>query len=117
MMQPCKESNGPESCFFIRHAQFCSVFSDPNRLRIMFLIGEGERSVSDMAQTLGLSMPHVSQHLRVMRDKGCLNVRREGRASFYRVSNAKFLMAARLVREGLAEIMRQGANAAPDEHQ
>lgn len=111
-MQPCNNDLSPEQCLFVRHAQFCSVFSDPNRLRILFFIGDGERSVSEMAAELGLTMPHVSQHLRVMRDKGCLLVRRDGRAALYRVANPKFRMAAMLVREGLCEIMRQSAEVA-----
>jgi ArsR family transcriptional regulator len=111
VMQPCNNSLNPEQCLFIRHAQFCSLFSDPNRLRILFFIGDGERSVGEMATKLGLTMPHISQHLRVMRDRGCLIVRREGRAAYYRVANAKFLMAAQLVREGIAEVLREGAAA------
>ena len=111
-MQPCNDGKDIEGCLFVRHAQFCSVFSDPNRLRIMFMIGNGERSVSEMARELGLSMPHISQHLRVMRDKGCLVVRKEGRTSFYHISNTKFLMAAKLVREGICEMLRRGADAA-----
>jgi DNA-binding transcriptional ArsR family regulator len=110
-MQPCNNDLSPEQCLFVRHAQFCSVFSDPNRLRILFFIGDKERSVSEMAAELGLTMPHVSQHLRVMRDKGCLFVRRDGRSALYRVANPKFRQAAALVREGLCELMRQSAEA------
>lgn len=108
-MQPCNNDPNPEACLFVRHAQFCSVFSDPNRLRILFFIGDEERSVGEMAAGLGLKMPHISQHLRIMRDRGCLVVRREGRAAHYRVANPKFLTAARLVREGIDEILREEA--------
>jgi len=99
-------------CLFKRHAEFCSVFSNPLRLQMMFLIGERERSVSELASLLGLSMPHASQHLRVMRDQGALLTRKDGRAVYYRMSNPKFLAAATLVREGICEMLRRNAEAA-----
>lgn len=81
----------------------------------MFHIGEKERSVSELAELLNLTMPHTSQHLRVMRDQGALTTRREGHAVYYRLSNVKFLRAATLIREGLCELMQQSADAASEQ--
>lgn len=88
---------------FDRHAAFCKVFSSPTRLRIMWQLNEGEKSVGDLAETLGIPLVNASQHLRVMKDRGAVTTRRQGRTIFYRITNAKFLEGARLVREGLVE--------------
>ena len=53
----------PDPRLFRLHAQFCSVFSHETRLRILWLLGGGERCVSDIAAELGLSVQNVSQHL------------------------------------------------------
>jgi len=86
-----------------RQAQFCGAFSSPIRLQIMLLLGERELAVGDIAAELDYPMPLISQHLRLMRDKGCLGSRKEGKNVYYCVANRKFLEALRLVREGMAE--------------
>ena len=94
---------------FLTHASFCQVFSDEKRLRIMWFLGEEERSVGEIAAHLGGSLANASQHLRVMRDKGAVRFRKEGQTVFYRIANRKFLAGCRLIREGLLEQLGEGA--------
>lgn len=110
-MKPCNKLEPWELCLFRRHAEFCQVFSNPVRLQLLFLLGEGERSVTDMAEAVETPLPTVSQHLRVMRDLGCLQTRRDGRTVFYRLANRKFLRAAKLVREGIVELLGEQARS------
>jgi DNA-binding transcriptional ArsR family regulator len=44
------------------------------------------RPVGDIATALGLAQPSVSKHLRVLRDVGLVEVRRDGRRVFYRTN-------------------------------
>lgn len=88
---------------FKRHAEMCSICSNEKRLMIMESIGDGEKSVGDIADHLGMSSQAVSQHLRLMRDRGIVVSIRQGRQIFYEIANDKFLRAFRLVREGLIE--------------
>ncbi len=88
-------------------ASFCRVFSDPKRLRIMWGLQEGERTVSDLANLVGCSLPNVSQHLRIMRQQGMVVTRREGRSVYYRIANPKFLLGCKMVREGLLEELQK----------
>jgi ArsR family transcriptional regulator len=94
---------------FERMADYCSVMANPKRLAIMWLLGEGERSVGEIAEAIGVSIQNISQHLRVMRDKGAVACRPQGQTVFYRLANAKFLAASRLVREALSEQSRKEA--------
>lgn len=84
-------------------ADYCSVMANARRLAIMWLLGDGERSVGDIASNIGVSIQNASQHLRVMRDKGAVLHRQEAQTVLYRISNPKFLEASRLVREALQE--------------
>lgn len=96
---------------FARHASFCTVFSDEKRLRIMWFLGDSERSVGEIAEHLGTSMQNTSQHLRVMRDKGAVRTRREGQTVYYRIANSTVLAGCRLIRRGLIEEIRKGGTS------
>jgi DNA-binding transcriptional ArsR family regulator len=45
-----------------------AVLAEPTRRRILDVLREGERSVTDLTGLLGISQPTVSKHLRVLRD-------------------------------------------------
>ncbi|MFP3983102.1 MAG: ArsR/SmtB family transcription factor [Desulfurivibrionaceae bacterium] len=85
------------------HANFCSIFSSPLRLRILWFLGEEEKTVTELARELEVAVPNISQHLRIMRDQGAVDTRREGRTVYYKLANSKFLQGVRLIREGLKE--------------
>jgi ArsR family transcriptional regulator, virulence genes transcriptional regulator len=97
---------------FEMHAEFCKVFSDPKRLRIMWCLQKGERSVGDVARELGLTLSNVSQHLRMMYDRGAVTYRREGKTIIYRIANDKFIQGCLLIREGLMEQLHSRNEAA-----
>ncbi|HOP62123.1 MAG TPA: metalloregulator ArsR/SmtB family transcription factor [Spirochaetota bacterium] len=99
------EMDDPE--FFKIHAEFCSVLSNEKRLRIMWLLQGGEHSVSDIAETLGISMTNVSQHLKVLKNQGAVAERKEGKLVYYRITNRKFIEGCRLIRQGIIENFRQ----------
>lgn len=111
-MNICQEGEPLDLCLYRRHAEFCSVFANPIRLRLLFLLGPGELPVTEMARALDISLPLLSQHLRVMRDQRCLLTRKDGRTIYYRLANPKFLQAARMIREGIYEMLQQEAASA-----
>ena len=85
------------------HAAFCTIFSSPIRLQIMDFLGDKEKTVTELAEELRVSLANVSQHLRLMRDQGAVDTRRDGRTIYYRIANWKFLQGIQTVREGLLE--------------
>lgn len=61
-----------------------NAIAEPRRRDILeFLAGE-ERSVSEIVDALELEQPSVSKHLRVLRDVGLVESRREGKQMMYR---------------------------------
>ncbi len=101
-MQNAFDSDSCRAC-----AEFCTVFSNPVRARILWALREHEQSVTDLAEMAETSVQNVSQHLRLMRDKGAIRSRREGKQVFYAVANIKFLKGMGLIREGLLEEMQK----------
>jgi DNA-binding transcriptional ArsR family regulator len=61
------------------------LVAEPTRRRILDLVLEQERSVGELVEQLGLSQPGVSKHLRVLRDGGLVDVRRDAQRRLYRV--------------------------------
>jgi DNA-binding transcriptional ArsR family regulator len=60
------------------------ALGDPGRRRILTLVRDEERSAGEIAAEFDVSWPAVSQHLRVLKDAGLLNERREGARRLYR---------------------------------
>jgi DNA-binding transcriptional ArsR family regulator len=60
-----------------------NALADPTRREILERVRERPRAVTDIASTLSVSRPAVSQHLRVLRDAGLLRSHRSGRENFY----------------------------------
>ncbi len=79
------------------------MFANPRRLMILDILGEGERPVGEIAEELEVSIQNVSQHLRVMKDRGVVASRKVGQAVYYRVTNPKFSECCRLVRTAIVE--------------
>ncbi len=61
------------------------------RLRVICAIGEGERSVLDMAADLDVGQSCLSQHLAKMRNLGILEIRRDGNMVYYRIKDRRVL--------------------------
>jgi DNA-binding transcriptional ArsR family regulator len=65
-----------------------NAIAEPRRRDILDYLAPRERPVGDIVVALGLAQPSVSKHLRVLRDVGLVEVRRDGRQIFYRTNAA-----------------------------
>ncbi|HUY96767.1 MAG TPA: metalloregulator ArsR/SmtB family transcription factor [Verrucomicrobiae bacterium] len=96
-------------------AEFFRVLGHPSRIRILEVLREGERAVSELVPAIGLEASHLSQQLGVMRRAHLVQSRKEGSSVIYSVSDpmlfellevAKRILTASLseTRELLAEL-------------
>ncbi|MBT1443974.1 metalloregulator ArsR/SmtB family transcription factor [Shewanella sp. JM162201] len=68
---------------------FFKALADDTRLRIlMLIIGETELCVCELTEALGLSQPKISRHLRLLKDAGLLQDRRQGQWVYYRQADS-----------------------------
>ncbi|MCX7640797.1 MAG: metalloregulator ArsR/SmtB family transcription factor [Pyrinomonadaceae bacterium] len=63
------------------------ILSEPLRLKIIHLLQEGEKSVSELKDELNTSQPNVSKHLRILQDAGLVNRRQEGNLVYYSIAD------------------------------
>ncbi len=92
---------------FELQADVCKTLASPKRLEIISVLKDGEKSVGELVEILGVPKANVSQHLSVMRHKGILQSRREGVNIFYSITNAKVVKACLLMREVLTEQLKE----------
>jgi DNA-binding transcriptional ArsR family regulator len=87
-------------------AELCKSLSDPKRLHIIQELREGERSVSELTDRLGIKQSNTSQHLAVLRRMGIISPRKQGSTIYYKLANPKIAEACDLVHEVIAEQLR-----------
>ena len=63
-----------------------NAVAEPRRREILDALAGGEHPVNELVDLLGLAQPHVSRHLRVLREVGAVVARDEGRQRVYRLN-------------------------------
>ncbi|AVP95888.1 transcriptional regulator [Ahniella affigens] len=64
-------------------ADLLRAMSNPQRLRVLCLLAEGERSVGQINADIDLSQSALSQHLAKLRDEGLVDTRKEAQTVYY----------------------------------
>ena len=67
-------------------ADVFNAVAEASRRDLLDALGDGEATVSELVDRLGLSQPQVSKHLGVLRAVGLVSVRVDGRHRWYRVN-------------------------------
>lgn len=84
----CSEAPlGPDEAAALADA--LKALADPARLRLVSIISScGEACVCDLQESLGLSQPTISHHLKVLTEAGVLTREQRGRWAYYRLDSA-----------------------------
>jgi DNA-binding transcriptional ArsR family regulator len=75
------------------------ALAHPTRLRIVELLLEGEKTVNDIAATLGVLQSGTSQHLAILTRAGVLVVEQRGSSRYYRVRGPRVARILTLIEE------------------
>ena len=96
-------------------AEFFKTLAHPARIRVLEILRDGDRAVSELIPEVGIESSHLSQQLGIMRRANLVQSRKEGATVVYSVSNptifelldvAKKILTSSLVetRDLLAEL-------------
>jgi ArsR family transcriptional regulator, lead/cadmium/zinc/bismuth-responsive transcriptional repressor len=75
-----------------RRSEIFKALADPNRLKLIYLLMDGEKCVSELLPFFDILQPTVSVHLLQLEDIGLLKVRRDGRKRYYSLADEKVLL-------------------------
>jgi DNA-binding transcriptional ArsR family regulator len=80
-------------------AELFRTLGHPARIRLLELLGDGERAVGELQEALELDSSGVSQHLAVLRRQGLLDTRKVGTTVRCRVKDPRALTLLAIARE------------------
>jgi len=83
MLKPCCTKESAESKAIDDVAGFVRAINEPNRLRILCLLKQGELCVCDIFETLALPQNLASHHLKELKEAGLVQSRKEGTKVLY----------------------------------
>ena len=94
------------------HAQMCQGLADPTRILILYLLADGPRYVTELAEMLDVRQPTVSHHLKMLRDRGLVTATREGNTVHYALRDRRIIQALDLLRAVMADVLAERAELA-----
>jgi DNA-binding transcriptional ArsR family regulator len=69
-------------------SQLMKILANPDRLLILCQLSQREMCVSQIEDELGIVQPTLSQQLVILRDKGLVSTRRDGKNIYYQINSA-----------------------------
>lgn len=87
-------------------ADFLKKVANPNRLMIVCALVDGERSVRDLEDTLGIRQPGLSQQIAELREAGLIAGRKESKSVFYRLADERVAEFVAMMHRMFCEIPR-----------
>ncbi len=102
---------GPKQQVFTVLAEIAQALGHAHRLELLEHLGQGERSVEDLATRTGLTVANTSRHLQLLRRAALVVGRREGKRIFYRLAGEDavvglLLALSRVGEQNSAEVAR-----------
>ena len=68
-------------------ADLFKVFSDSTRIRILYVLMDGEKNVSDISEAVDMNQSAVSHQLKTLKTSHLVKVRRDGKAILYSLAD------------------------------
>jgi rhodanese-related sulfurtransferase/DNA-binding transcriptional ArsR family regulator len=81
----------PKRALYAQFAIVAKAMAHENRLELLELVAQGERSVEDLAERSGISVANASQHLQHLRRAGLVAARRQAKFVLYRLADEAVL--------------------------
>ncbi|MEM2889198.1 MAG: metalloregulator ArsR/SmtB family transcription factor [Candidatus Bathyarchaeia archaeon] len=92
-------------------AKIFYALSDPDRIRILEILRDGEKCVCEIILQLGLIQPIVSRHLKIMKECGLVTCRKDKNRRLYSVTNPSLFKIVDSVSDELIKILSEYAIA------
>ena len=78
-------------------AERFKALSEPMRLRLLYALMDGEKTVSELVAETGSVQANVSKHLSVLMEADILGRRKQGTSSYYRIADESIFELCDLV--------------------
>ena len=73
------------------NATLLKSLADPTRLKIIYLLKNGELCVCQILEAIDKSQSTISHHLNMMKKEGVLSARKQGKWIYYKLTNENII--------------------------
>jgi len=87
------------------HRYVCEGIGDSKRLKLLYLVADHPRNVTELTEALDISQPTVSHHLRILRERGLVKTERDGTTIYYSLGDPRILQAIEIMRSFVADLL------------
>ena len=102
----------PTNSLYEVKARIVRLLAHPKRLEIVDLLEHGDRTVTEISDTIGLSQAGTSQQLSLLRRGAIVEIRKQGNFTFYRLSNPTIGAACRMMNDAVIAVLSREAQIA-----
>lgn len=96
-----KKGATPDENTLIDLAELFKIFGDSTRIKILFLLSQGERSVNQIATDLNMTQSAISHQLRILKTSRLIKAERAGKLSIYSLADTH---VASILSQGLDHV-------------
>jgi DNA-binding transcriptional ArsR family regulator len=79
------------------------VMANADRLMLLCQLSQGEKSVSELEELLGIHQPTLSQQLTVLREANLVSTRREGKNIIYNISSTPAMAVMQVLHQQICK--------------
>jgi ArsR family transcriptional regulator len=72
-------------------AEFCKAMSEETRQKILRMLMDGEKNVSEIVKSFDMSQPTISHHLNILKQLGLVTRRKEGKQVYYAIDRERVI--------------------------
>lgn len=83
-----KKSATPDENTLIDLSELFKIFGDSTRIKILFTLLQGERSVNQIAADLNMTQSAISHQLRILKTSRLIKSERDGKLSIYSLADS-----------------------------
>ena len=80
-------------------ALICRALGDPNRLQIVQTLSGGEMCACKLLEHFEITQPTLSHHMKILCESGIVVARKEGKWTYYSISEKGSVYAGNLLKE------------------
>jgi ArsR family transcriptional regulator len=94
------------------HENVCQALADPKRIIILYLLADGPRNVTEIAEELESPQSTVSRHLKILRERSIVTTERDGSQIVYSLADRRIIQALDLMRAMVMSSLRESGRLA-----
>jgi ArsR family transcriptional regulator len=88
-------------------AERFKIFSEPMRLRLLYALMDGEKTVSELVAETGGLQANVSKHLGMLLDAGVVGRRKQGLNAYYEITDSTIYELCDLICNSLEDRLNE----------